>query len=360
MPSISHWQHRFFPALAPLGRVWAVGMGLRRSAYLRGVFKRFKPPCPCVSVGNISWGGSGKTPVTDWLLGWASATGRKAVVLSRGYKAHPPSLPYLVQPDSPTAQAGDEPLMLALSRPEAHVVVDPVRARGASWAWEHLHPELFILDDGFQHLAVERQTDLVLLRPEDIEDEWDRTQPAGSWREGREALERASAFLIKASPERFSGLENRIRERLFPLGKPVFSFVLHPVGLRRVRDNESVERGSEFPPYVLVTAVADLAQAAATFEGFLGRPPERHFAYPDHHGFSASDWRDISSVASDGGVEHILCTAKDAVKLRTFADDRLISLDVEASFGPALYSGVSFLAWWEATWFEMSSQFRGV
>jgi len=163
-------QKSLYPLLRPLGAAYRVLMRARRRRYENGAACR--TDVPCVSVGNIGWGGSGKTPVVQWLLQWAAGHGLHAVVLTRGYKASPPGLPYVVTPQSPAAHAGDEPLMLARSCPQGTVVVDPVRSRSARWAQERLDPDFFVLDDGFQHVQVARDTDLVLLKKDDLHAEW--------------------------------------------------------------------------------------------------------------------------------------------------------------------------------------------
>ena len=143
-------------------------MKARRFLWEKGLFKDFTPAYPCVAVGNIAWGGSGKTPLVDWLLSRTAKQGLEAVVLTRGYGAHPPVLPFPVSPASTAEEAGDEPLMLRLRHPAAAILVDPVRARAARLAEQTLNPDLLVLDDGFQHLAVRRHLNLVLLRPEDL------------------------------------------------------------------------------------------------------------------------------------------------------------------------------------------------
>lgn len=186
-------QRALYPLLYPFSKIYSFAMSYRRKQYEAGAKEQFSPKAPCVSVGNISWG-SGKTPVVSWLLEWAEHNHYSPVVLTRGYKAAPPRTPYLVTPESTAKQAGDEPVMLATAHRKAHIVVDPIRKRSGAWAEKKFRPELMVLDDGFQHLAVNRDLNLVLLKPEDLTKEWDRVIPAGSWREDQSALSRAHAF----------------------------------------------------------------------------------------------------------------------------------------------------------------------
>ncbi len=352
-------QHHLSPLLSPLGRAYGLLMAHRRRLYETGRLRFFSPAVPTVSVGNIGWGGTGKTPVTDWLLDWAEAQALRAVVLTRGYKAHPPVRPYLVDAASTAEQAGDEPLMLARSHPASRVVVDSVRSRSGAWAQEALHPDLFIMDDGFQHQAVRRHCDLVLLRPEDLTTEWNRVIPSGSWRENADALTRADAILIKASPEAFAGLVPHLESRLGHLGVPVFGFSLEPTHLYEVGGSATPASASARPAellcgdYVLFSGVGQPAQVETTMENFIGTAPTRHYRFPDHHRFTAEDIRRMA----DQGLP-MVCTPKDAVKLSDIPmpdSARILTCALKTRFGSTWNVAESFPLWWETTWQTLAS-----
>ncbi|HIU17188.1 MAG TPA: tetraacyldisaccharide 4'-kinase [Candidatus Avidesulfovibrio excrementigallinarum] len=333
------------PILTPFGKGYGALMVLRRTLWEKGAFHSFTPAYPCAAVGNIAWGGSGKTPVVDWLLSRTAKQGLEAVVLTRGYGAHPPVLPFPVLPTSTAAEAGDEPLMLRLRHPAAAVLVDPVRARAARLAEQTLQPDLLLLDDGFQHLAVKRHLNLVLLRPEDLREEWNRVLPAGSWREPAEALHRADAFLIKLSPSQLPGMLCDLRRRLAPYGKPLFSFFLRPGIPRQVNAGSSGETLLPSGPYALVSGVGNPKQVKTTFSRFMGCAPAIHCIFPDHHAYTAEEASRLATLKMP-----ILCTSKDAVKLRGMPVPNLWELPVTAAFGPALWSSMPFARWWD-TWF---------
>lgn len=339
-------------ALSPLlripGRLYAALMGLRRRSYATGTLRAHRAPWLTVSVGNICWGGTGKTPLTDWILDWALKAGRRPAVLTRGYKASPPHLPYLVTPESGPGQAGDEPLLLARTHPGARVVVDPRRPRAAlALAQTPDPPDMLVLDDGFQHLAMARDIDLVLLKPADLLADWDRVLPAGPWREGAGALTAAHALLIKCPPDEFRALGPFIRRHLEPLGKPVFNFSLAVRGLVRLDQGGTVRNfGGE--PYLLVTGVGEPDQVAATAQALLGTPPAHHLRYDDHHAYTRADRDFIDAEARRTGAAHVLCTAKDAVKLAALGPARLWTFDTTLAFGEALFTELSFPQWWEA------------
>ena len=333
------------PVLAPFGAGYGALMALRRSLWEKGLLKGFTPTHPCVAVGNIAWGGSGKTPLVDWLLSRTAKQGLEAVVLTRGYGARPPVLPFPVSPTSTAEEAGDEPLMLRLRHPASAILVDPVRARAARLAEQTLNPDLLVLDDGFQHLAVKRHLNLVLLRPEDLREEWNRVIPAGSWREPAEALRRADAFLIKSPLSHIPSLLPDLRRRLEPYGKPVFTFFLRPGLLRRVHSSSPVDTLLPSGPYALVSGVGNPKQVRTTFSKFMGYAPAMHCIFPDHHAYTAEDARRLTELHMP-----ILCTSKDAVKLRGMPIANLWELPVTATFGPALWTSMPFARWWD-NWF---------
>ncbi len=347
------WQRRLSPLLAPLGLAYGRLMRARREAYAKGRRPSMEPAAPTVSVGNIAWGGTGKTPLTRWLCARAAADGLTPVVLTRGYKACPPAPHYLVRYESPVEYAGDEPLELARACPGARVVVDPERSRAAAWAAEQFGPDLFILDDGFQHLAVRRHLDLVLLRPADLVRDWNRVLPAGPWREPASALAAADAFLVKAAPGAFTALEPDARRRLGGLGRPVFSFDVRSGGAFPALGNDAAVDLAR-APFVLVTATGDPRQVLRSVAELAGRAPERHLAFGDHHAFTARHWTSICQAADAAGARLVVCTPKDAVKLEPLAagaePERLLVVRPEVVFGPALFADQAFPDWFGAWW----------
>lgn len=338
------WQRRLRPFLRPASAVYERVMASRRTRWEDACSAAFRPSRPCLSVGNIAWGGTGKTPLVDWLLGWSEARGLRAVVLTRGYKAKPPVLPLLAEAGRSAREAGDEPLMLALDHPQSAVVVDPDRRRAGRWAEARLSPDLFLLDDGFQHVKVRRDLDLVALRPDDLRTGWGEVIPAGAWREGPEALERADAFLIKATPEEAAALRPDCERRLSRFGRPLFFFSLRPVELRHVKTGE--RRPVLSGPYALVSGVGAPAQVRGTVTEYMGRPPAEYVVFADHHAYGPADAARLKALAMP-----VICTAKDAVKLRALSLENVWALRVEASFGPALWTAASFPHWLEA-WAE--------
>lgn len=368
MTEIIRWQRRLAPILYPASLAYGGLMKVRRFAWESGVLPRHRSKCPCVAVGNIGWGGSGKTPLVQWLANREAERGGKAVILTRGYRGDPPRLPYPVGSDSLPAQAGDEALMLARTCPEASVIVDPSRKRAARWAEQNLTPDLFILDDGFQHLAADRDINIVMLRPSDLDHQWNRVIPAGSWREPAGALSRADAFVIKATPGEFEELEPEIRARLARLCKPVFSLRLEPARLSPLGSAAYRATPPSASPYVLATGVADPSGVIAEATEFLGAAPLRILKFPDHHDFTLRDWhaivaacRAIGGSGRDDIPAPLVCTPKDAVKIERIASQppegsdgfahpvpACWVLEPNIRFGAHFWSELHFPEWWDS------------
>ena len=331
--------------LWPAGRVYAAGMRVRSTLYSPWLLGSWRPPRPCISVGNISLGGKGKTSLAQWLLQSAAMENQTPALLTRGYKASPPYYPFLVRSDSSPSESGDEPLMLARSCKRALVVVDPRRDRGGQWIVERNAPDLFVLDDGMQHLRVERDINLVLLDTRDLTRDWNMVLPSGPWREGKKALQRADAILLNVPPQREEEMFARLRARFAPKNRPVFSFHLETVGLKGL-DGTAVEHPSG-EPYLLFSGVGSPEGVKESGADLLGGPPQRHLVFPDHHSFSDGDWETILSTADSQRCRTIVCTAKDAVKLEGWRDPRLAWLDVRVSFGGSENTDLDFPSWLE-------------
>lgn len=328
---IIHIQEKLPHLLAPLGQAYAALMRQRAKLYASGRLPVWLPPVPCISVGNISWGGTGKTPVASWLLDWALGKELRPAVLTRGYGSRPPRLPYPVKTSDLATKAGDEPLLLKRAHPQAEIIVDPNRVRGGKLACTQLGAEILILDDGFQHLRINRNLNLCLLAPRDLEEDWDKVIPAGSWREDFSALHRADAFLVNTMDDEEGCLEAVAQIRLGILSKPLFFFQVSARGITNPMTGVTLD-SLEKIRFILVTGIANPDKVCRTCRTYLGEQPVRHLIYPDHHPFRAKDWQEIADQAKAMRCEHILCTPKDAIKLAAFADERLWVPQLTTSF----------------------------
>ena len=301
--------------LLPLSWVFGFAVIVRNLFYDAGILPATRIRTPVISVGNLTTGGTGKTPFTEYLVRHFLKAGKSVAVLSRGYRRA--SKGTLIVSDGKTltadpAAAGDEPFQIASKFPGIVVVVDESRARAAKLVEERFRTDMVILDDGFQHRKLERSADIVMV------DGDSRLRampllPAGRRREPMSSLRRAD-FLVftgnpPGNPEEFSGarLPYAVAHRRLS-------------GFRRIGGPESPER-PELLRGKRVLAVCGIAVPAGfreTLEG-AGAVVAGLIAYPDHHRYTAPDVEDILRRTETPGVEALVTTEKDAVRLLPFA-----------------------------------------
>ncbi|MBQ4132630.1 MAG: tetraacyldisaccharide 4'-kinase [Desulfovibrionaceae bacterium] len=361
------------PLLRPAGLIYGLIMRFRRKIWYKCPAHSYRPACPTIAVGNISWGGTGKTPITAWLLHWAETQNLRAAVLSRGYKGKTSVLPLPVSPATSPQESGDEPLMLARAFPKAKVLVDPRRSRAALYAEKNFSPNLIIADDAFQHLALARDFNIVLLTPADLTSEWNRVIPSGSWREDASALRDAQAVLLRlpaqAEGEELSKLMVLASRRLGEL--PCFGFRCRPGALRRLGpcvDRETaLEIGQSskiFPDplgfangYNLFCGVGFPEGVRKNAIAVFRRPPHKFTPFPDHHHYTREDLHPLLRDGLD-----LVCTEKDAVKLEAEMPDMLEShrvwaLGVEVEFlnGCSEKQALNFPEFWQQEWEKITA-----
>jgi tetraacyldisaccharide 4'-kinase len=324
--------------LLPLAPVWAVAVRLRRMAYRCGWAATARLPATTVSVGNLTFGGTGKTPVVMALVRDLVRRGRRPAVLTRGYGRSERAPLVLVGPEpllSP-AQAGDEPVEMAGRLPGVPIVVDADRIRGGREALRH-GADILLLDDAFQHLRVERDLDLVVV---DAGDPWGggRMPPMGRLREPLDGLARASAVLVtkldSGADATFAGIQGEVA-RWAPHA-PVLGSRLVPSRIRIRGEMEDPEtlRGRRVLAFAGIgrpEGFATVLQAAGAV--VVGR---RWFA--DHHRVSEGELAEILATARAQGAIAVT-TAKDAVKLPPDAEIWVVETEVEPLDGD-----------WDALW----------
>lgn len=269
---------------------------------------------PVISVGNLAVGGRGKTPVVASLARLLHGWGERPAILSRGYRRQRPTDEVVVVRDhdrmrAGLADSGDEPYMLARELPGCCVLVHTQRYAAGVVAEQDLDCTVHILDDGFQHVQLARDVNLVLLTIGDVLD--GEVLPAGRLREPLTALAHADAVLaVDDSASRLSMALGRVDDR------PVFEVHRHlgpPRPLSGVTDFSRLT--SE--PVLLVTAIASPERVAADLAA-AGWHVVGHLTYRDHHPFTAADIRAMEQRAIAHGARAIVTTAKDAVKLEAW------------------------------------------
>lgn len=327
--SSGHERLTTLPLVLVLPASWLYGLGRRGDHALTqlGLRRQARLPVPTICVGNLSVGGTGKSPFVRMLARQMLARGRKPAVLSRGYGAsESPSKPLLVSDGasihSNVARTGDEPLDLARRTPGVAVVVHPNRTRAGRAVIGRLGSDVAILDDGFQHEALARDLDLVLW---DLRDEPRRARllPAGRLREGLGALRRAGAIVLTHGEYLPEGERETHIERVMAQLKTHAPRV--PIFEALTRFEAFAPLGGEAPaqgdalPWAEDEAIC-IVSGLASPEGFetmlraQGAKVAKHFRYRDHHVYSAEEARTWREAMAAEGVTKLITTSKDAVK----------------------------------------------
>jgi len=279
--------------LVPFALVYGAMVRLRAGGYRWGVLKAARLPLPAVAVGNLSVGGTGKTPLAAWIARRYAERGRAPGILLRGY-------------------GGDESLVHRRLAPEAVVVADPNRVAGAERA-RTAGADILVLDDAFQLLSVARDLNIAVVSAESIAaSPW--PLPAGPWRERWDALARADVIVVtrkRAPAAAADRLAGRLAER--QAGTPICVAHLAVGPLEGMESGTRRELGLLAGRRVLAAAgIADPESFAAQLEA-VGAIVQLQ-AYQDHHPYGVADLARL--VRGSAGADYVVVTEKDAVKLR--------------------------------------------
>lgn len=308
-------------ALAPIGGIYGIFVNARNACYRRGIFRTRQVGVPVISIGNLTSGGTGKTPLVEWTARELASLERKVCVLTRGYGRTNPGRQVIASNGkeilAEVAQAGDEAFMLAERlRGEAAVICNADRVSAASWAIKNLGSDVFVLDDAFQHQQIARDLNILAV---DAMNPWGnrRSLPAGILRESIEGLSRADCVIItRADLENSRGLRDEI-EKIHP-GMPVLLSRMRQTQLREVATNSPLTDSEEIKA-LPTGAFCGIGNPESFFlllqrEGY-SLTYQRSFR--DHHNFTQADVDLIVREAQSKGARALLTTAKDAAKLRS-------------------------------------------
>ncbi|MEN6626115.1 MAG: tetraacyldisaccharide 4'-kinase [Candidatus Sumerlaeia bacterium] len=340
------------PALLtlPLSGLYGIGRVSARALRVWGILPRKSLPIPVVCVGNMTVGGTGKTPFVQMLAMLLKEQGWKPAILSRGYRASERLARPLMVSDAQkiladAEQAGDEPRWLAQRCPGVPVVVHPDRWLAGQTAIREAGCDIAVLDDGFQHDRLRRDMDIVLW---DVVDQPRRMHmlPAGRLREPLGALRRADAIVLThgeyLAPRRRARQAERVIRQLksHAPAVPVFEAETVIAGYERVSGRPRAEsavaaRPDEAWPWSgrRVLAISGLARPEG-FESMIrasGAIVMRHFDYPDHHDYGVEEVDRWRAAMVQYGADLILTTTKDAVKLESLPLFGLTVLAVQIS-----------------------------
>ncbi len=272
----------------PLGSIYGGLVGARNRLYNHGILPVRKLQGPVISVGNLSAGGSGKTPFVMLLGGLLQNRGVKFDVLSRGYGRRSRGV-RLVDPAGLAQEFGDEPLLIA-RKLQAQVVVGEDRYAAGRFAESNFGTQLHILDDGFQHRGLARDFDIVLVTPQDATD---RMLPTGRLREKLSSLRRADAVVLASGASAES----------FPLDGKLVWRVRRGIAPKNVSSRPIVFCGIARPQsFVLQLRAANIEPVAEAF-------------YRDHHAYDEKDVRELLELKRRSEAGGFVTTEKDAVNL---------------------------------------------
>ncbi|MBF0417252.1 MAG: tetraacyldisaccharide 4'-kinase [Magnetococcales bacterium] len=322
--------------LSALGRLLALYQRWRVRRYQRGVKHAYRAPCPVISVGNITVGGTGKTPMVIWLARRLQQSGNRVAVVSRGYRQKSPARVTVVadhdQVRLAPPEAADEAVLLARLLPGVAVLTGSDRAALIRHATERLGSDWILMDDAFHRLDIQRDLDLVLLdarRPFGN----GALLPGGILRESPEALARCDALILtRAEPSEAVCDTERVLNLRFP-GKPIVTAIHRPVCWVAVDDSGAcVPLEALTGPVMAFCGLAAPEEFRRTLEALSQQVVGFH-AFPDHHGFSAADLTGLTVMAHRRGAEVLVCTEKDAVKLDGLPVEMpILALRVEMAF----------------------------
>lgn len=285
-------------------------MRARERGYASGRLGVARLPRPVLSVGNLSTGGSGKTPTVIALGRALAGFGVRFDVLTRGYGRASKALAIAETGDEPVAAVGDEPRLIA-ARLHTPVLVHPDRFRAGLEGERRFGSQLHLLDDGFQHRQLARSFDLVLVSPRDF---GDQLLPAGRLREPLAALKRASAVLWVENGAVLDAARRRCAEH-----------TAAPVFLARRRAMPLAAAGRRFAFAGIARPESFWASLAEAGIEILGR-----HAFRDHHRYTAADLRNLRLWARAAGADGLVTTAKDAMKLpREFLAGGVLVFEIE-------------------------------
>lgn len=303
--------------LSFLSLLYGLAIKIRIHFYDKGWRKAEKLATAVICIGNITAGGTGKTPMVIWLCRYLMGKRRRVVVLTRGYKPG-------------AREENDEMLLLRKALPNVPVVMDSDRVRGGRKALLEYKPEVLVLDDGMQHRRLHRDLDIVLVDAT-CPFGYDSLLPRGLLREPVSGIGRAQAAVVtradQVMAETLAALKTEVAgflqkgaiTRGDPVG-PVATAKHRPIDLKD-SSNRSVDMGELRNQFVFVFCGLGRPQAfVRTIQQLSAQVVREHF-YPDHYQYKRQDLIAIVEMAQEGGAEWIVTTEKDWVKIESLVKD---------------------------------------
>jgi tetraacyldisaccharide 4'-kinase len=311
--------------LYPLSLIYGLITGIRNFMYNTGILSSVEFQLPVICVGNITVGGTGKTPHTEYLARLLRGS-FKVAILSRGYKRKTRDF-RIASSSSLVSDIGDEPMQLFGKFPDVLVAVDRNRVNGVNKILQvNPETEVIILDDGFQHRSITPGFSILLSDFERLIVR-DHIMPYGSLRESRINMRRADIILITKSPENISPIQRRLIVKEIdkaPYQNLYFTSISYeaplPVFVGKYPEENQTDISYDGSGIVLITGIANPVPLKEHLQKMFGEII--HLSFPDHHNFKENDLIKMFSAYKDlkSKTKYLFTTEKDAVRLREFTN----------------------------------------
>ena len=302
--------------LLPLSWLYGLVVSIRNLMFDAGTLKSKTFPLPVICVGNITVGGTGKTPHTEYLIRMLSEK-HQVAVLSRGYKRQSEGY-VLATPTTPMTDIGDEPYQMKHKFPQIHMAVDKDRCHGiAELMKKEVQPptDVVILDDAYQHRYVKAGLNILLMDYHRLI-YLDKLLPAGRLRESSSGTKRADIVIVTKCPRDITPIERKGIERSLNIEnwqKIFFSTYTYPDNMKGIGSNP-----------LLVTGIASPEQMIYDLQKIV--PEFDVMSFPDHHHFTEND---INNIRTRAAGRTILTTEKDSTRLHGLENVKVIPIEVE-------------------------------
>lgn len=309
----------FFKILEFCSLFYGIGSGLKNLLYDRGILKPKKVDAFVISVGNVTTGGVGKTPVVAKIAKYYISNGEKVAIISRGYGGALSNKQINVISDGNeifcnARLAGDEPFWLAENVNGAIVITSKNRTEAAEYAIQKYGTTKIILDDGFQHRKLYRNLDIVLVDSDKMYGN-EHLLPAGPLREGKEAFNRINKLIIVSKNIDHTRVEKLAKITSKKMNIPVSICYTEPDYVYNIKTGEILDDGAE------ITAVSAIGQPEQFYNFLTNFKVKKTITFDDHHRYQAEDLPD--------GI--IVTTEKDAVKLKDFNRTDIYALKLKTT-----------------------------